>query len=338
MPASRLDASEPLHSRLAALRGTAGLLAVVVLLLSLALTLVAPGFAAPGNLVSILEASAVTGILAIGAFVVLLAGGIDISFAATASVAQYVAAVAATRWGWPMPAVIIADLAVGIALGLVNAVLVVRFAIPAIIATIATMTASFSMLMYLTHGKAIYTLPDWWSDSVTFLRYETQSGDIVRIGIPVASLVLVALITWLLLAKINAGRQLAAVGGNAEAARRMGVNIPAIQGLAYGYLGLCAAIAGLIQAHRVGQVVPNAMMGQELNVIAAAVLGGASLTGGRGSVGGVLLGLLLLAVLQNGMNLLAVPPYFFQVVTGLAFLASLAVTSLSERRHGAGLL
>jgi simple sugar transport system permease protein len=101
--------------------------------------------------------------------------------------------------------------------------------------------------------------------------------------------------------------------------------------LAYGYLGLMAGLAGLVQAHRVGEAVPNAMVGGELNVLAAAVLGGASLSGGIGTVGGVLLGILLLAILQNGLNLLGVSPYFFQIVIGVVILVSTSVTALSNR-------
>ena len=127
-----------------------------------------------------------------------------------------------------------------------------------------------------------------------------------------------------------AGRQLTAMGGNPEAARRLGVDIGAMHFLAYGYLGLLAGLAGLLQAHRV-EAVPNAMVGNELNVLAAAVLGGASLTGGIGTVGGVLLGVLLLAMLQNGLNLLGVSPYFFQIVIGLVILVSTSITGLSAR-------
>jgi simple sugar transport system permease protein len=122
------------------------------------------------------------------------------------------------------------------------------------------------------------------------------------------------------------------MGGNPEAARRLGINIGAMHVLAYGYLGLLAGIAGLLQAHRVQEAVPNAMVGQELNVLAAAVLGGASLVGGIGTVGGVLLGVLLLAMLQNGLNLLGVSSYFFQIVIGIVILASTSITGLSEKR------
>ena len=142
---------------------------------------------------------------------------------------------------------------------------------------------------------------------------------------------LAALLTWLLMTRTSAGRQLTAMGGNPEAARRLGIDIAAMHFLAYGYLGLMAGLAGLLQAHRVGEAVPNAMYGNELNVLAAAVLGGASLTGGIGTVGGVLLGILLLAMLQNGLNLLGVSPYFFQIVIGLVILVSTSITGLASR-------
>jgi simple sugar transport system permease protein len=121
------------------------------------------------------------------------------------------------------------------------------------------------------------------------------------------------------------------MGGNVEAARRLGIDIATMHFLAYGYLGLMAGLAGMLQAHRVGESVPNAMYGSELNVLAAAVLGGASLNGGIGTVGGVLLGILLLAMLQNGLNLLGVSPYFFQIVIGLVILVSTSITGLSSR-------
>jgi simple sugar transport system permease protein len=128
------------------------------------------------------------------------------------------------------------------------------------------------------------------------------------------------------------GRQLYAMGGNPEAARRIGIGIGKLQFVAYGYLGFMAALAGLLQAHRVGESVPNAMVNTELAVLSAAVLGGASLTGGIGTVPGVLLGIVLLAILQNGLNLLGVSSYFFQIVIGLTILISTSVTVISTRR------
>ena len=128
------------------------------------------------------------------------------------------------------------------------------------------------------------------------------------------------------------GRQIYAFGGNPEAASRIGINILGVQLFAYGYLGLLAAVGGFIQAYRVHQAVPTAMAGQELNVLAVAILGGASLVGGIGTVGGVVLGVLFLAILQNGLNLLGVSSYFFGVVTGLAILVSILMTGYAEKQ------
>jgi simple sugar transport system permease protein len=310
---------------------TEGLLFLVILLLGALLTALSPYFLTLANAVDLIESYSVTTVLALGVFVVLVAGGIDISFAATASVAQYVTAFVATTWGLPAPLCIALGLLVGLALGCLNAALIYYLRVTSIIITIATMSAYFALLMWLTGGKSIYALPDWWATRVVLWQTEAANGDLVRITLPILVAALAALLTWLLMTRSAAGRQLTAMGGNPEAARRLGVNLGAMHFLAYGYLGLLAGLAGLLQAHRVGEAVPNAMVGNELNVLAAAVLGGASLTGGIGSVGGVLLGVLLLAMLQNGLNLLGVSPYFFQIVIGLVILVSTSITGLSAR-------
>jgi simple sugar transport system permease protein len=194
------------------------------------------------------------------------------------------------------------------------------------------MSISFSLLMYFSGGRSIYTLPDWWTDRIVFWQTETASGDLARITLPIVVMAAVALFTWAWMTRSSIGRQLYAMGGNPEAARRIGIGIGKLQFVAYGYLGFMAALAGLLQAHRVGESVPNAMVNTELAVLSAAVLGGASLTGGIGTVPGVLLGIVLLAILQNGLNLLGVSSYFFQIVIGLTILISTSVTVISTRR------
>jgi simple sugar transport system permease protein len=310
---------------------TEGLLLLVILLLGAVLTVATPYFLTLQNLVDLIESYSVTTVLALGVFVVLVAGGIDISFAATASVAQYVTAYVATNWDLPAISCIPLGLLVGLGLGCLNAALIHYLRVTSIIITIATMSVYFALLMWITGGRSIYALPDWWSTRVVFFQTETANGDLVRITLPIVVAAGAALLTWLLMTRTSAGRQLTAMGGNTEAARRLGIDIATMRFLAYGYLGLLAGLAGMLQAHRVGESVPNAMVGGELNVLAAAVLGGASLTGGKGTVGGVLLGILLLAMLQNGLNLLGVSPYFFQIVIGLVILISTSITGLSSR-------
>ena len=311
--------------------GTEHWLALVILALAAFWSLMTPWFLTLPNAVDILETWSVTTILALGVFVVLVAGGIDISFAATASVAQYAAAYAAAEVGWPAVLAIPLGLAIGTGLGLVNAALIYHLRITSIIVTIATQSVYFALLMWWTGGKLIPVLPDWWSDRIVFAQGEAADGTLIRITLPIVVAAVAAIATWLLMSWTAAGRQLYCMGGNAEAARRLGISIGRMHYLAYGFLGFMAGLAGLLQAHRVGQAVPNAMVGQELNVVAAAVLGGASLSGGVGSVGGVLLGLALLAILQNGLNLLGWSSYFFPVVIGLVILISTSITGLANR-------
>jgi simple sugar transport system permease protein len=316
------------------LRHPQGGLAAVIALLMLLFGAFAPGFLTLGNFADLIEGSSVTAMMAIGLLIVLVAGGIDISFAATASVAQYVAAVAATQWHWPPPLVLALCLAVGALLGSFNALLIDRLRATSIIITISTLSLFFSLLMYVTGGRSIYNLPGWWSDARVLWQFEGADGTAVRITLPIAVMAAVALVTAWIMGRTALGRQVYAVGGNVEAARRVGIRLPLIHAFAYGYLGVMAALAGFVQAHRVGESVPNALVGGELFVLAAAVLGGASLNGGTGSVGGVLLGILLLAVLRNGLNLMGVSPYFFEVVLGAVVLASAAAGGLRLRvRH-----
>jgi simple sugar transport system permease protein len=311
---------------------TEGMLALVLIAFCAALALASPYFLTWQNLVDLVESYSVTAVLAMGVFVVLVAGGIDISFAATASVAQYVTAYAATAWGLPAWLAIPLALAIGTLLGAINAVIIYYLRITSIIVTISTMSIYFALLMYVTGGRSIYALPDWWSSRIVFFQAETADG-LVRVTLPIVVMAAVVLLTWALMNRTAAGRQLYAMGGNPEAARRLGVSIVGMHFLAYGYLGFLSGLAGMLQAHRVGEAVPNAMVGNELNVLAAAVLGGASLMGGIGSVGGVLLGILLLAVLQNGLNILGVSPYVFQVAIGLVILVSTSATGLTSRKR-----
>ena len=322
------------NSRLMALlHGPKGYLSIVIVAMALFFGVLAPQFLTLGNIVDLVEGSSVTAILAIGLFVVLVAGGIDISFAATASVAQYVAAYFATKSQLPIPAVIAINLLVGALLGCLNALLIDRLRATSIIITISTMSVFFALLMYFTGGRSIYDLPAWWSNPVVLFQFADSSDAPVRITLPIAVMLVVVAATAFVMNRTSLGRQTFAMGGNVEAARRAGINLSTTQLFAYGYLGLMAGLAGLVQAHRVGEAVPNAMVGGELFVLAAAVLGGASLTGGSGSVGGVMLGILLLAMLRNGLNLLGVSPYFFQILLGVVILASAAMTGLKARRR-----
>jgi simple sugar transport system permease protein len=307
-------------------------LAAVIVAVGVGFSLSSPYFLTLSNATDLVEAYSVTTILAAGVFVVLVSGGIDISFAAVASVTQYAAAFAATRYGVPaLPAIGLACV-LGILLGSINAILTYYLRVVSIIITIATASIYYALLIYFTDGTEIYNLPDWWTERIVFLRFEMVAGDVGRITLPMAIMAAVVIVTHVIMTRTHAGRQIYVLGGNPEAASRIGVNVLRVQVIVYGYLGFLAGLAGFVQAHRVHQAVPTAMFGTELSVLAVAILGGASLVGGVGSMSGVVLGVLLLAMLQNGLNLLGVSSYFFGVVIGLAILISISLTGYTERR------
>jgi simple sugar transport system permease protein len=305
----------------------AKLLAVLVLIVGF-LSVASPQFLTLGNLTSLLNNNAVNLIWAVGLLVVLIAGGIDISFAVAASVVQYLAVSALIGMGggnWALGFALV--IALGIGLGLVNAALIHGFRIISIVVTISTFNAFFGLLMFFTGGRSIYSLPDWLSQPIYLWEYQTETGW-ADIRLPVAVMVACLIATWALIRHTTTGRQLYAFGDNPEGARRAGINIWLMQAIAFGWCGMMAGIAGLMQAHITREVVPNALIGRELDVLAAVVLGGARLGGGRGSVLGCVLGVMLVAVAQNGLNLLGVSPYAFKMVVGIIILAAISTSNI----------
>lgn len=139
--------------------------------------------------------------------------------------------------------------------------------------------------------------------------------------------------TWVLIRHTTTGRQLYAFGDNPEGARRAGVNIALMQFVAFGWMGMMAGIGGLMQANIVQEVVPNALIGRELDVLAAVVLGGARLGGGKGTVLGCVLGVMFVAITQNGLNLLGVSPFAFKMIIGAAILIAISTSNLSLTRR-----
>lgn len=309
-------------------RSTEAWLALVILLLAGFLGIATDTFLTLTNLFDLLNISAFNVILALGLLVVLVAGGIDISFAVAASVVQYLVAVTVMAIGggnWALGILLAAGF--GCLLGAINAALIHYCRIISIVVTIATFNVFFGLLMFTTRGRSIYNLPDWWLDRIILLEIETRSG-FAFLTLPVLVMACMVLATWLLLNRLNLGRQLYAMGDNPDGARRIGIDIAAMHFLAYGWLGACAGIGGLMQAHYVQEVVPNALYGRELDVLAAVVLGGARLGGGRGTVLGTILGVALVTMTANGLNLLGVSPYAFKMVVGLVILVAITMSNL----------
>ena len=306
-------------------------LLLVTVTLAAALSIISPAFFTLRNAQDLITANAFTSILAAGLLLVLISGGIDISFTATATVAQYIAMTVANAHNVGWIGVILIASAAGIALGLVNAVLIHVFRVPSIIATLGTLNAFYGLLVFVTRGNYIYTLPDWFNSGINFLEFRDAEQNYYSLNFQMIASVLVLGIAWFILRRTRLGRQIIAFGGNHEAAERIGLPILRIQLFVYGWMGWCAGIASLAQAQLAQSIAPTVLVGRELDVLAAVVLGGASLAGGVGSVLGTVLGLTLVAILQNGLILAGVSSYWSDFATGVVILIAVSATARQLR-------
>ena len=221
---------------------------------------------------------------------------------------------------------------IGLLLGLVNAVLVNRLKVPSIIITISTLNIFYGLLLYLTKGIWLYSYPEWFEQGISLFQFTAADGYDYGLNLPIITLVVVVALTGFIMNRTSIGRMIYAMGGNKEAASRMGFGILKLQLFVYGYMGLMSGVAGVVQSATVLTVAPDSLLGYELTVLAAVVLGGTSIVGGRGTLLGTLLGVILLAVLQNGLNLLGISSYWHTVVTGLVIVVSISMTAWSQRK------
>ncbi|MBN2860386.1 MAG: ABC transporter permease [Sphaerochaetaceae bacterium] len=310
----------------------------IIILLSILITSFNPNFLTLENAFDLLKSNAFTGILAIGVLFVLISGGIDISFAATATIAEYLTVIVCLQIGGSMLFAFAMAVLIGILLGMVNGYLIDRFSIPPIITTIATMNLYYGLLIVFSKGRWLYTLPPYFRSfaDIRILTLSTANGLPYGISIITAIWFALMLLASFILNFTRLGRSIYAVGGDVISAQRIGIRVRMIRVSVYSFMGALAAVAGIVQALLVQTVAPNSIVGKELNVIAAVVLGGASLTGGVGSVGGMFLGVMLLAIVQNGMTLMKIPAVWYDVFVGLVIIISVGFSSWKAKRRSSG--
>ncbi|SEG98249.1 ribose transport system permease protein [Nonomuraea solani] len=297
-----------------------GALAALVVLV-VALSLLSSDFLSVTNLLNVGVQAAVTAILAFGATFVIVTGGIDLSVGSVAALSAITLAWTATAAGVPWPVATLVSLAVGVACGLVNAGLIAYGKLPPFIATLAMLGIARGLALVISQGSPI-PMPE----QVAHL------GDTVGyLPIPVIVMVIMGVIAAVILNRTYPGRAMYAIGGNAEAARLSGINVNRQQLVTYALSGGFAAVAGIVLASRLASAQPQAAAGYELDAIAAVVIGGASLSGGKGRALGTFVGALILAVLRNGLNLLSVSAFWQQVVIGVVIALAVLVDTLRRR-------
>lgn len=280
-------------------------------------------FLTTANLENIARQVSINAIIAVGMTCVILTGGIDLSVGPVMALSGTLTAALLVA-GVPGPIAIMAGLLLGAAFGIGNGIFVAYLKMPPIIVTLATMGIARGLGLMYTNGYPVSGLPEWFS---FFGR-----GEFLGIQIPILAMVLVYIAAFILLQHTPIGRYIYAIGGNEEAVRLSGVRAPRYKLLVYGISGLTAAVAGLLLTSRLMSGQPNAGVSFELDAIAAVVLGGAAIAGGRGAILGTLVGAMLLGVLNNGLNLMSVSPYVQSVIKGAIILLAIFVSRKHHNR------
>lgn len=288
---------------------------IALIFLVIVIGTISPDFRTVNNFLSLLRQSAINGLIAFGMTCVILTGGIDLSVGSVLALTSIICA-HTIKIGLPAPLSMLIALIFGIILGTISGLMVTKSRLQPFIATLITMTGYRGLTMILSGGKPISRLGN------NLLLNQIGKGSFLGIPIPVWILIIFFAIFLFVLKKTVLGRQIYATGSNAKAAELAGININNIKLIVYAVSGFMASLSGLILVSRLGSAQPTLGSGYELDAIAAVALGGTSMTGGRGKITGTLIGILIIAVLNNGLNIIGVSSYYQDVVKALViFLA-----------------
>ncbi len=284
------------------------------LLLCLALSLLSDRFLTVNNMINVLRQSTINGIIAVGMTYVILTAGIDLSVGSILALCSVVTADLLQR-EVPVPLAVTTGLALGAGLGLVNGLITSKARVPPFVTTLGMMTVARGLALTYTEGRPITGLPD----SFRFIG----AGSLGPVPMPIVIAGLTFILGYVLLTRTWVGEYIFALGNNPVAARYAGIATARYTAFVYVVAGLLSALAGMILVARLNSAQPTAGLGYEFDAIAAVVVGGTSFAGGQGGLGGTLLGVLVIAVLNNGLNLLNVSSFYQPVVTGVVIALAL---------------
>jgi len=295
-----------------------------LVVLAVIFTLVNHRFILPMNLVNVIRQAAIYIILAVGMTFVITGAGIDLSIGSMLAVCTCVAGALLKDYGWPLVPVIFLTLGLGTGIGLINGLIITRLFLPPFIATLGMMVALRGVALVHSSGRIYHAFP---ASLLTLGR-----GMIFGVlPAPIAIAFAVVFIGYILFAWTEFGRYCMAIGGNKEAARLAGINIYRFETLNYALMGFLAAFAGIVLMGRIDSAQAIIGTNMEIHTIAAVIIGGTSLFGGRGSIGGSVIGAVILAVIANGLILAGVSFFWQQVVTGLIIILAVTLSIFRER-------
>ena len=308
---------EQLHIRIESL--------IVLLFLGAIMSVLSPFFLSVSNFMNILLATATIGVLAIAATFVLGSGGLDLSLGSVMGFAGVVGAWVAVKAGLPTGVAVVATLGAGALAGFVNGLIITRAFVPAFIVTLGMLGIARGLALVINNGAAIYGLPA----SMVYLGQGRPFG----VPMPVFIFIGTAIVMHIILAYTRYGRHTLAIGDNENAAKTAGINVSRHRLSLYTLSGALAGLAGLIFATRVNAGDPTAGLTYELTAITAAIIGGTNLFGGRASILGTMIGALIMGVLQNGLNLLAVQSYYQQMAIGSVLILAVFIDQWQVRKE-----
>lgn len=299
---------------------------IALIVFMVVVSLISDSFFSVNNLLNILQQTSINAVISVGMTFVILTSGIDL---AVGSILALTGALAATMVGldFNIALIVVLTLIAGTLLGMFSGVIVAKGRIQPFIATLVTMTLLRGVTMVFTNGRPISASMGSASEFFSFIG----SGYLLGIPFPIYLMALTFLLAWFVLNHTRLGRYVYALGGNESATRLSGINVDRIKLAVYAISGFMSGIAGLIVTSRLVSAQPTAGTSYELDAIAAVVLGGASLTGGKGRITGTLVGVLIIGILNNALNLLNISSYYQLIAKALVILLAILVDSKSSK-------
>ena len=305
-------------------RGATGPL-IGLILLCVFLSLTTDTFLTVRNFLNVMDQVTVLGVMAVGMTLVILLGGIDLSVGSVLALSGMVMGYLGNNLGWPFGIAIVAALIASALCGAVSGLMITRLNMPAFIATLAMMSIARGIASIITNGEQIVGFPDWFSNLAIIRHFGVLT-------VTVAVMIAIVAVAWIVLTFRPSGRALYAIGGSAEVARLAGIDVRETTLFVYMLCAVAAGLAGVILSARLDSAQPSSGIGYELDTIAAVVIGGASLSGGIGGIGGTVVGVLIIGFLRNGLNLLQVSPFVQQVIIGVVIAIAVAADTI-RRKH-----
>ena len=313
-----------LVQRLKFTSSTVRVLGIILVALFIVLTIGTDKFLTINNLANLARQTSIVGIIAVGMTLVIICAGIDLSVGSVLALGGIIGSLI-MRAGYPIALAVMAAVAVGVVVGLVNGAIISDLKVTPFIATLGMMYIVRSLVLLITNANYISPLPK------SFVNFAADS----YLYIPTLFLIwlLIVIVAWVVVKYTRLGRNVFAIGSNLECARRSGISIRLNTYMVYIIVGALSGFAGVLTAGRLATGLPMAGSGYELQVIAAVVVGGGSLFGGEGTIFGTLLGALLIATIGNGGNLLGVNPHVLNIIVGCLIVFSVYIDQLSKRKR-----